>query len=131
MDILNIIFGTVGVVSLVFSVYTYYKTESKKTVEAAKNAMQKERYRNIRLSLLGIYHSVDSVVQIPKKGEISASHLQDLARSERTQIVVLSKQLELDQKKLDDWQYGKLFSSNMGEDNIPEVELEKPEEQKK
>ena len=127
MDILNIIFGIVGIVSLVFSVYTYYKTESKKTVEAAKNAMQKERYRNIRLSLLGIYHSVDSIVQIPKKGEISVSHLQDLGRSARTQIIVLSKQIELDQKKIDDWQYGKFFSSNMGEENIPDVDLKDPE----
>ncbi len=128
MDTLNIIFGIVGIVSLVFSIYTYYKTESKKTVEAAKNAVQKERYRNIRLSLLGIYHSVDRIVQTPKKGEISVSHLQDLGRSARTQIFVLSKQIELDQKKIDEWQYGKLFSSSMGEENIPDVDLKNPEE---
>lgn len=124
MDWLNVGFGIVGIVSLVFSIYTYYKTESKKVIEAAKVAMQKERMRNIQYSLIGILHSIDAIVQIPKKGEINVSQLQDLARVARGQVYVLATELKTERKKLDVWKFGELVESNMEKEDAEAIEKE-------
>ncbi len=113
MDPLNLFFGIIGIASFGFSVYTYYKAESKKIVEAANIAMHKERYRNIRHGLKGILYAVDAVVQIPKQGKVSTEDLQNFARVARAQVLVLTEQVELEQKRLDGWKYGKLFSSEI------------------
>lgn len=125
MDWLNIFFGVIGIVSLVFSVYTYYKTENKKVIEAAKVAMQKERIKNSHYALTGILHTVDSIVQIPKKEEVSTEQLQNLARVARGQVYLLGKQLEIEHARLKNWQFGKLIES---EPDIPFSES--PEEEK-
>lgn len=113
MDWLNIFFGVVGIVSFVFSIYTYFKTESKKTVEAAKIAIQKERTRNAHYSLQGILHTVDGIVQLPKKGEVTVEQLQDLARIARGQVYLLGKQLEMEQDRLKHWRFGELIASDL------------------
>jgi len=120
MDFLNIFFGVVGIISLVFSIYVYNKSESKKSIEIAKAAIQKERYRNIRFSLLGIYYSVDSIIQIPKIEKASIQQLQHLARNARAQLIVLTKQIEIEQKKIDEWRYGKLIESEIVGPDLPD-----------
>jgi hypothetical protein len=120
MDWLNVFFGLIGIASLVFSFYTYYKTESKKSIEAAKAAMQKERARNSYYSLISILHSIDSIVQIPKKGEVTVEQLQDLARVARGQVYVLAKQLQADQNRLKNWKFGQLIESEL---NATELEV--------
>jgi hypothetical protein len=111
MDWVNILFGGVGVISFIFSIYGYYKTESKKAIEAAKSAMHKEMIRNARQSLRGILYSIDSIIQIPKKSEVTIDQMQNLARIARSEAYLLAQQLEIEQKKLDGWQFGKLIES--------------------
>ena len=111
MDTANIIFGIVGLSSFAFSIYSHFNSKSKREIEAAKVAMQKERYRNVQYLILPILHTVDSIVQIPKKGESNIKQLQHLARIARAQIVALSDQMKLDQKKLERWQYGRVVES--------------------
>lgn len=127
MNWLNVVFGVVGIVSLVFSIYTYYKTESKKVIEAAKVAMQKERMRNTQHSLIGILHTIDAVVQIPKKGNVTIAQLQDLARVARAQVFILANELKAERKRLDTWQFGKLVESNP-EDKNGETVIREDEE---
>lgn len=111
MDILNIIFGVVGIAAFIFSLYSHFKMESKKVIEAEKRAMDIERIRNSRNSLLGILNSVDSIVQIPKKGPVKNSQLQDLARVARSQIMLLSKQLSVEESQMENWRYGQPMNS--------------------
>lgn len=113
MDTLNMIFGIVGLISFGFSIYSHFNTRAMKLIEATKTAMQKEQIRNVRLTVMGIMHSVDSIVQIPKRDPGSVEELQNIARNTRAQLMVLAKQLELEQKRLEDWKYGKLFDSNL------------------
>ena len=113
MDTLNIIFGIVSLVAFGFSIYSHFNNRSMKVVEATKTAIQKERLRNISASLMGIMYSVDSIVQIPKRSDVTTvEELQNIARNIRASLMGLAKQLELEQKRLDEWRYGKLFESD-------------------
>lgn len=118
MDWLNVFFGIVGIGSFVFSVCTYYKTESKKMVEAAKAAMQKERMRNAHYALASVLHTIDSIVQIPKKGEVTVEQLQDIARLARGQAYIIGKQLEMERRRLKSWKFGELIESGLDEDEM-------------
>lgn len=119
MDTLSIIFGIVGIISFIFSLYTYFITESKKVIQASNRAMQLERIRNSKHTLLGILNNVDAIVQIPKKGNVTIAQLQDLARVARSQIVVLAKQLEVEEKQMEGWRFGKLLES------VQDIKVEK------
>lgn len=111
MDVLNLVFGLVTVVAFLFAIYVYFKEESKRAIEAAKNATHIERIRNTKNSIGGIFNTVDMMIQIPKKGDISTEQLQDMARVARQQIFVIGKQLEMEENQLKEWEYGKNFSS--------------------
>lgn len=113
MDWLNYLFGGVGIVSLIFSVYTYFRTKSKKTIEVAKASMQKERIRNTQYALKGILNSIDAIVQIPKKEDVSIVHLQNLARVARSQAFILTEQLEMEKRILNNWKFGELIQSEV------------------
>lgn len=125
MDWLNIIFGLVGVASLVFSIYTYYKTESKKAIEAAKTAMIQERIRNAHFAVTNALNTVDTIVQLSKKDDVTVKQLQDLARVARKQTFILGKQLEIEEKRLEGWRFGEMIESNFGKSKtlLPDSEL--------
>ena len=109
--ILDLIFGTVTVSAFIFSIYTHYKNKSKKEIEAAKNATHLERIRTTKNSLGGIFNTIDMIIQIPKSDEISIKQIQNMARIVRHQILVISKQLEMEENQLKEWEYGKVFTS--------------------
>jgi hypothetical protein len=114
----------VTVIAFAFAIYTYFKTESKKAIEAANVAVQKERLRSALYSLQAIYHSTDSIVQIPKKCETSVGELQDLARVTRGQIIALMEQLEIQRTGLEKWRFGELVpSAEMGPIKLDVKEL--------
>jgi hypothetical protein len=108
---LTVILAVATVLSLVFSVYTHFKTESKKGIEASNIATQKERLRNTLGSLRAIYHSTDSMVQIPKHQEVSVQQLQNLARVTRGQVAILMEQLQRQKESLEKWKFGQLVPS--------------------
>ncbi len=110
---LNIIFGIVGISSFVFSLYVYFKSESKKVVEAGKNAQNLERIKNTKETLSGLYNTIDMIVQVPKNDKITISQLQHIARIARQQTYTLSKQMEMEEQQLEQWKYGKLFESQI------------------
>jgi len=112
MNWLNLFFGIIGLLSFGFSIYTYSKSESKKMIESAKAAMNQERYKAIKNSLSSIFHTVDSIVQIPKQGDVNIEQIQHLARIVRGQIFSLGKQIEISQKNWENWKYGILLESS-------------------
>ncbi|MCB9300976.1 MAG: hypothetical protein H6566_10040 [Lewinellaceae bacterium] len=120
MDTLNLVFGSVTIIAFIFSIYIYFKEESKKTIEAAKNATQIERIRNMKNSIGGVFNTIDMIIQIPKKGNISVDQLQDMARVARQQVFVIGKQLEMEEEQLKKWEYGRNFQSQNIENEITE-----------
>ncbi len=122
MDLLNIVFGVVGLISFIFSIYTYFKTDSKRSIEAAKNAMYQERVRNVQYSLSNILRNVDALVQLPKKDDgMTINQLQNIARLARAQLFVLSQQLETEQENLGKWRFGEFIMSDPQPDDLQEV----------
>jgi hypothetical protein len=113
MDILKIVFGLVGISSLLFSIFVYFNSKSKKIAEAAKIAVYKEKLRNTHYASTAILHTIDSIVQIPKKGEVTIDQLQDIARVARGQIYLLVKQIEIHQKDINNWRFGELIKSDL------------------
>jgi hypothetical protein len=111
MDTLNIIFGIIGIVSLLFSIFTYYKAESKKAIEASKAAAQKEMIRNVSYSIAGILHSIDAIVQAPKTRSVTIAQLQDMARVARGQTYLLANQIKIEKDRLENWRYGELVKT--------------------
>jgi hypothetical protein len=108
---LTVMLVLAAVASFIFSIYTYFKTESKKGMEAANVATQKERIRNTLGSLRAILHSTDSIVQIPKQREVKVQELQDLARVTRAQVYILMNQLKHQHESLESWTFGRLVPS--------------------
>lgn len=115
MDWINLIFGVIGVISFGFSIYSHFDKESKKTVEAAKNATQREMLRNAHLSLMGILNTVDMIVQLPKKENVSIEQMQNFARIARKEAYILSMQMQSRQKALNEWRFGEIIQSNFND----------------
>ena len=115
MDWINIGFALVCIGSFIFSLYAHFKTESKKAIEAAKIAMHKERVRNVHFGIVKIINAIDAIVQLPKKGNATVEQLQDFARLARGESYLLARQLEMEEKQLKDWQFGKMVESNVEE----------------
>lgn len=111
MDWLNIFFGVIGLISFAFAIYTYFKTESKRSIEAAKIAMQQERARNSKYAIINLLHSVDAIVQMPKQGDISIAQMQNLARIARAQAYTLARQLETDENAMKKWKFGEVVET--------------------
>lgn len=120
MDWLYLLFGSVGVVSFIFSIYVYFKNESGKVVEAAKNAMHKERLRNTQYAISNLLRIIDGIVQIPKMGNVRVDQLQEIGRLARAEAIILARQLELDIENTEHWRYGKLVDSDPG--NLSDIE---------
>lgn len=108
---LAILFGVTTVVSFIFSIYVYFKTESKKVIEAANIVRQKEQLKNAHDSIVGILHSIDAIVQLPKHGEVAAAQLQVLARVARGQAHILEKRIREEKMVLSEWRFGRLIVS--------------------
>lgn len=121
MDWMNIIFGAIGVISFGFSIYSHFDKETKKSVEAAKNATQKELLRNANLSLTGILNTVDMIVQLPKKENITVEQMQNFARIARKEAYILSMQMQSRQKALNEWRFGEIIESNFDDDEVDQV----------
>lgn len=121
MDWINLIFGVIGVISFGFSIYSHFDKESKKTVEAAKNATQKEMLRNAHLSLMGILNTVDMIVQLPKKENVSIEQMQNFARIARKEAYILSMQMQSRQKALNEWRFGEIIQSNFNDSEMDQA----------
>lgn len=112
MDTFNIVVGILGIVSFIFSIYTYFKIETRKQIEAAKNAMIKEKMKAIENELTSIFHNADLLVQSPKlRNNVSIEELQNIGRIIRAQSQVGINYLAEEERKLDKWRFGKLVES--------------------
>ena len=108
MDILNILFGLITIISFIFSIFIYFKTESKKVTEAAKNAMMRERIQNIQTSLAILLNTIDAIVQLAKKSNVTVKQLQEVARLARFEAYELTKQINNEIKFQESWKFGKI-----------------------
>lgn len=125
MDTLNLIFGIVTIIAFIFSIYTYFKNESKKQIEIAKNSMIQERLKSLEKSLIKAFHTADMIVQIPKKRETDIEEIQNLGRLLRTDIKLTIDYLKDQEQQLEKWKYGKMIPSNGNPiiKNIPRAKL--------
>jgi hypothetical protein len=112
MDWLNITFGAVGLFAFLFSIYSHFATQSKKTIEAAKFAMMEERFRNIHLTVSALAHTIDSIVQLPKKGPVTVEQLQHIARDARVQAFIVQHQIGAEFHRMKTWRFGEVVRSS-------------------
>lgn len=109
--IATVVSSFVAALSFSFAIYTHFNIKSKKAIEAAKIAMQKERMRNVKFAVVNLIRSTDAIVQIPKHEKVTIEELQNLARIARAQAITLAKQLETEEEILSKWRFGELAES--------------------
>lgn len=122
MDKLNIFFGVFTLASFGFSIYTYFKSKAKRELEIQKKAMQEEKIRSLHSSVISLLHTLDAMVQLPKKETFTIGQLQDMSRLARGQAFNLEKQFEDEFKKVTTWRYGELLSSSPYTDTDTDTE---------
>ena len=112
MNLLDLIFGCIGVISLAFSIFAHFRTETKKHIEIAKNAMVKEKLRTIESQLGLIFYNADLIVQIPKsRPGVAVEELQNMGRLIRAEAQLATYYLLEEKKKLDEYRFGVLVES--------------------
>lgn len=122
---LDIIFGLVSVVSLIFALWQYHQSVITSRIETGKKLASAEHIKHAHNSLHSITYISDMIVQRCKQHpEPSTVELQYLARAIRAQAYVLQSELKIEHSKLKDWRYGKMIES---EGISKDIELAKSE----
>jgi len=118
MELLDMIFGVIGVISFIFGIYQYYITEKAAATENSKTVLQAEKLKDIYEGLRGVGGNVDMMVQLPKHKDVRIQEMQDLARAVRNEVYVLMNTVKGEKKRLDEWQYGKMIVSGPIDENL-------------
>jgi hypothetical protein len=111
MDALNVIFGIVTVVAFIFSLYQHFSNETKKALEEAKVKAQHQRIQSATYAAIAAAEGADAIVQRSKQPSVTEEELRSLARVIRTQLMLLVRQLQVEDENLTHWRYGQMIPS--------------------
>ncbi len=108
---LEIMFGLVSIISLFFAIYQHFSSKAKGTTEEAKIKMQIERIRHVKYSIITAAETNNMIVQRSKDESVNLQELSNLSRVARGQLIMIIRELENEEEKLQNWKYGMLYSS--------------------
>jgi hypothetical protein len=111
MDLLNLSFGIVTVVAFVFSLYQHFSNKTKRVLEEAKVKAQQQRIRSATYAAITAVEAADSIVQRSKQPSVTEEELRNLARVVRGNLMILVRELQVEEENLANWQYGKMIVS--------------------
>jgi hypothetical protein len=98
--------------SLVVAYFQFRVSRSRARSERERIEAQKERLRFAASSSASSAAAADLIVQRAKDDSVSKDELQNLARILRGSLLILTKQLQADEKNLARWQVGVSFESD-------------------
>jgi len=113
LDLLNVIFGAISAVAFLFSVYQYVVSRKNENVENAKIREQQERLRGVKYVAVTAIEAANQVVQRSKDGTVTLDELRTLGRLARGNIEIILRQLEIEDEKLSQWEYGRMMQSKV------------------
>ena len=108
---LEIMFGLVSVISLIFAIYQHFSSKTKGTIEQAKIKMQLERIQHAKYSIIAAAETNNMIVQRAKDESVNLKELLNLSRVARGQLIMIIRELENEEEKLQNWNYGILYFS--------------------
>ena len=118
MGLLNMFFGLITIGAFIFAIYQRYEIKKHALTEQSKILIQAEKLNAVYEALRSVGSSVDMIVQVPKRSEVTVQELQNIARSARSNVYVTMKLIKGQKKRLDEWQYGKMLVSNPFDANV-------------
>ena len=107
MELLNLGFGIVGIVSFMFSIFVYMKSEKLRKTELEKNNSHKVRLQTMRSAMTDLLATIDALVQMPKSGTISIAQMQNVARVARAQGFRIAENINDEILLSNAWKFGK------------------------
>ncbi|MDR6809646.1 hypothetical protein J2Y45_006724 [Dyadobacter sp. BE34] len=119
LDAFNLLCGIITIAAFIFSVVTYYMTETKKIIEAAKAATTKERLKNLETDMIRSLNAVNMIVQAPKHQQVTVSELQNLARLVRADLRITISKLDIEANKLTKWKFGEMYETELPKEVAP------------
>lgn len=114
MTSLDLTFGIATLLSLILTCWEMVRSRAKGTVEEAKTRMQLERIRHAKYGVVSAAETIHLLVQVSKEQEQSLSELRNIGRVARGQLMMIIRELEIEEEKLLKWKYGRLFDSSEG-----------------
>ena len=130
MSTLEVVLAIISIISFIIGLVSFIRAEFIKIKEKSSVGILKEKLISINQGLLSLFYTADSLVQIPKRREVSLEEIQDIARILRTQIYTLSDNIKEAHDKLEKVKYGELYKSTEIK-NIQEILSEESTPSKK
>ena len=111
MDLLDLVFGFVTVTAFIFSLYQHFSNKTKRVLEEAKVKAQHQRIQSATYATIATAETADTIVQRSKQPSVTEEELRTLARVVRAHLVLLVRQLQVEEEHLANWHYGKMIAS--------------------
>ena len=117
MSAIEILLAIISIISFGLAIFSFLRNEIHKANEKAKVEVMRERLNVLYRGLSSLYHSADSIVQIPKTREnVTVGELQNIARLLRSQIYSQAELIKKSRGQLDRWRFGKMVPSERMDD---------------
>lgn len=113
MDVLNIIFGVVTIISGGITVFQYIQYEKNKANEKIKLEVLKSQLNSIHNSLIPIHYSIGRIRKwISESEEVDSYAIYRNLRTIEVQIESSIIPIQQEVEKIKNWQYGTFTPSN-------------------
>ena len=114
MTTMEWIFGIASVAGLGIAALEHIRGRIAAANERTNIFTIREQYKALVGGSTAVLHTIDSIVQLPKKRAVGIDELQDIARLARSQLYLVLQQVDESQKALGEWRYGEVIASHGG-----------------
>lgn len=112
MDVFNLICGVVTLLAFALALWEMYKRNKSEIAETSKAELELERVRQSKTSVLACAKTINLIVQRSKEESCQLEELRNLARIARDNLFTVTNELSIEEERLSQWEYGKLFLSS-------------------